>query len=342
MDEITHRLQAYYQRKLPISTGVKVGELETLPGGWESDLYAFRLEHGAAATRTSERLVLQLYSGYDARQKAAHEFATLQRLEQLGYPVPRVHLVEIGESPFGRPFVVMERIDGPVMRHLLLHGSETAQAALMNTFCELFARLHALDWRRFPGESAAAAYKDPYIFVDRSLEQTYTDIERYSLEIFLPILGWLEDHREALACPGPALVHGDFHPGNILFRQQNSPVVIDWTGSGVSDARFDLAWTLLLADAYLGSPWRERILFTYQESAGQETADLDQFEVFACLRRLLDIIISLSRGAEQRGMRREAGAAIRADKQAHARVYQLLVDRTGIAVKEVEKLIAAL
>jgi len=73
MDEIARRLQAYYERNLPIEAGVRVDEIETLPGGWESNLYAFTLEHGAAGERAGEKLVLRLYSGSGAREKSAHE-----------------------------------------------------------------------------------------------------------------------------------------------------------------------------------------------------------------------------------------------------------------------------
>ena len=31
-------------------------------------------------------------------------------------------------------------------------------------------------------------------------------------------------------CRHPALVHGDFHPNNILLREDGSAVVIDWAG----------------------------------------------------------------------------------------------------------------
>ena len=73
MDEIARRLKAYYERSLPIRADVKVHELEMLASSWESDPYAFTLEHGPAAKRAREKLVLRLYSGSGAREKSAHE-----------------------------------------------------------------------------------------------------------------------------------------------------------------------------------------------------------------------------------------------------------------------------
>ncbi len=48
-------------------------------------------------------------------------------------------------------------------------------------------------------------------------------------------------------------VHWDYHPGNVLLRDDSSAVVIDWTQIDVSDPRFDLAWTLLLVSSYEGA-----------------------------------------------------------------------------------------
>ena len=42
-------------------------------------------------------------------------------------------------------------------------------------------------------------------------------------------LAWLEKRREAVPCVRPSVVHWDFHPNNILVREDGSAVVIDWT-----------------------------------------------------------------------------------------------------------------
>lgn len=341
-DEFSHRLQIYYKGVLPDKVDVVVDQLERLTGGWESELYAFVLARGSATERVHEQLVLRLYSGYSAHEKSAHEFAVLRRLDQAGYPVPKVHRVETEDSPFGRPFIIMERIAGPAMWSLMLGRDGEEKIASLDTLCELYVQLHNLDWRVFVDQSEVAFIEDPYVFVDRWFRRINADIERFSMHGFWPVMEWLQARRGALACPRPALVHGDFHPGNILFRDDGSPVVIDWTGSEISDARFDLAWTLVLACAYMGSTWRGRILKAYERFAGQEIAAIEQFEVFACLRRLIDIAVSLSQGAEQRGMRPQAVAEMRADMEAHVRVYELLMARTGTRVEDVERMMASL
>ncbi len=119
-------------------------------------------------------------------------------------------------------------------------------------------------------------------------------------------------------------------------------MVIDWTGFAVSDSRFDLAWTLVLTHAYLGPLWRNRLLWEYERLAGRDVKALECFEVFACARRLIDLSVSLLDGAQKMGMRSEAVAAMRQDRFSFENVYELLVERTGICIKEVEDLISSL
>ena len=87
-------------------------DLARISDGWETDVYAFAVEHDQASGREREELILRLYPGDDAVGKSAREFSAMGKLYQLGYPVPRVVRLEQGSALLGKPFVVMEKIDG--------------------------------------------------------------------------------------------------------------------------------------------------------------------------------------------------------------------------------------
>jgi aminoglycoside phosphotransferase (APT) family kinase protein len=53
-----------------------------------------------------------------------------------------------------------------------------------------------------------------------------------------------------------------------MIRQDGTAVVLDWSGFEISDARFDLAWTMVLFSSYEGPAWREKILHTYEHLQG--------------------------------------------------------------------------
>ncbi len=55
----------------------------------------------------------------------------LQLLHRVGYPVPRVDRLEQGSTAIGRPFFLMEYIDGQPMWSTMFKGSEERQARLL-------------------------------------------------------------------------------------------------------------------------------------------------------------------------------------------------------------------
>ena len=80
---MTLRLQAYCEANLQSKYDVKIGNLENITAGWESEIYAFALEHGRQSKRIREELVLRLYSGEGAGVKSAHEFQSIKLLQTL-------------------------------------------------------------------------------------------------------------------------------------------------------------------------------------------------------------------------------------------------------------------
>ena len=66
----------------------------------------------------------------------------------------------------------MERIDGEIMWPLLMSSTGGHQQQLLTLFCELFLRLHRLDWRPFVDDAARYERDRPtYAFVDGWLSE---------------------------------------------------------------------------------------------------------------------------------------------------------------------------
>lgn len=217
---------------------------------------------------------------------------------------------------------------------------KTAQrTTLIKLFCNLFVRLHNLDWRPFASDDIDHQSGEPYLYVDNWFVQARDALRQYSAIDLYPVLNWLEARRDALDCHRPSPVHQDFHPGNILVRADDRAVVIDWTDFSVSDYRFDLAWTLMLVNAYSGQEQRAAILEEYEKQMASQVQEIETFEVFACASRLFVVFVSLSEGAQRLGMRPEAVEAMKQQMHAVERVYQMLTNRTGIVLRDVEALI---
>jgi len=342
-DDMQSHLQAYYVCAFPARQKVQVRDVTHVSAGWESEMYSFDVEYGPTGQRQREELILRIYPGDDAQSKSAREFHGMSQLHKAGYPVPRVRVLERRNSPFGQqPFVIMERIEAQVLWPLLFGSPEgEKRQELLTLFCELFVQLHALEWRPFVDNVARYDTGDPYTFVDRALDEARPFLAHFLMPGFLPVVEWLEARREQVPCMRPSPIHQDYHPGNVLLRDDGSAVVVDWTQIDIGDSRFDLAWTLLLVSTHESAEWRDLTLQEYERLAGAQVEQIEYFDVYACAKRLFSVAASLLYGPDKLGMRPDAVTMMKRQMGAMKRVYELLLERTGIRVGEVERLLAS-
>jgi len=342
--DIQSILQETYTRQFSDLINPVISPLSQIDEGWESEVYSYDMEHGPEDARQKENLILRIYPGSGGYDKSASEFQGMQILHQAGYPVPKVfHLVQ-ENSPFGKPFVIMERVDGGLLWSLMEAAQPEQMQEYVRLFCKLFVQLHRLQWRAYVPNPDELAPDDPYFFVTRELSKFRSYQNRYPIPGFLPVSDWLVARADRVPCRRAAVVHLDFHPANIIVQSGtdgkiNRASVIDWTNLSISDARFDISWTSLLTNAYAGSQLRESILQEYERQSGERIENLPFFETAACVRRLYGILISVHSGAENAGMRPGAQEQVKSQMREVGKVYDMLFDHTGIRVPEVEEML---
>lgn len=92
--------------------------------------------------------------------------------------------------------------------------------------------------------------------------------------------------------PGPdgssVLMHGDFHPGNIVWRQGTLTGVVDWSGARLGSRWFDLAYCRADVALLFGMRGVRRLTEHYVGIAGRAPVDLPVFDLMCGLaaRRL--------------------------------------------------------
>lgn len=344
MEPLTHsqltRFKSYLVDLFRDKEAYVTGDLENISNGWESEMYALEVAFNPGTSARRRRLVLRIYPGDDAEQKSRREFDHIRKLQAIGYPVPRVLDHQGRHSVIDRPFIMMEWIEGSVMWSQLEAAAATKKKSLLKLFSSLFVDLHELDWRPFVEKEEWPYFEDPHYWLDSWLELAKGAIRQYAVDELLPLLDWLRDRRDEIPCRRPSPTHGDFHPGNIMIRDDGSAVVLDWTGFSVTDCRVDLGWTSMLIEIYLGREIRDEIIEEYSQKKGGTIERLEIFEVIAYGRRLFDIFVSLTEGAQRLGMRPEAVSAMQNRMDATWKVYELLVQRTGITLPKMEAVFA--
>ena len=159
------------------------------------------------------------YPGYP-REAVEREYRNAKEAERLGLPVPKVF--ELVESD-GRNGIVYEKIDGKSMLECIVENPEVA-----TVYLEQFVRLQK-SWLRCQTEKVFS-YK----------------------EFLNGLVKWKEPDNVVLAEEIAALpeentlLHGDFHPGNIMVTPEHRFVVIDFMNVCRGPALYDIARTYAL------------------------------------------------------------------------------------------------
>jgi len=106
------------------------------------------------------------------------------------------------------------------------------------------------------------------------------------------------DVREALAkvwpLPAlnpPVLLHGDFWPGNLIWREGEIVGVIDWEESEVGDPLSDLAISRLDVFWAYGEAAMQELTATYATTTGRDMSQMPYWDLWAALRPMQNIAV---------------------------------------------------
>lgn len=262
-----------------------------LKGGFSALVVALDVRRGDEV----QRLVLRRYRETDlnlSSRVARNEYRLLHTLLRIGVPTPRPFgLDETGEI-FPEPYIVMQRLDGaPEL-------ARPPRAEIVPQLAATLAALHAadrstLDLSYLPRQSdvvAALLAKRP-VYDDESAEERAVGATLAAV--------WPLTPRNA-----PVLLHGDFWPGNVLWRDGRLVGVIDWEDAALGDPLADLANTRFeLLWAYGDAAMRE---FTRLYTAIRRDLDLTElpyWDLYADLRLATHVAAWSDDPVSQRAMR---------------------------------------
>ncbi|RZT19181.1 aminoglycoside phosphotransferase (APT) family kinase protein [Mycobacterium sp. BK558] len=240
-----------------------------------------------------------------------HQHEVIRLVAELtDIPVPTVRWLERSGDVLGRPFFLMDRVDGIVPPDVmpytfggnwLFDADPEQQRLLQDNTVKVLAALHSIPnaQQTFgflqdvdpPGETALHRH---FGWLKSWYEFSVPDIGRSPL--VERALAWLEEHFPAdVAATEPVLVWGDSRIGNVMYRDFSPVAVLDWEMATVGPREFDVAW---LAFAHMvfqeltklaGLPGmpdflrEDDIRATYRDVTGVEVGDLDWFYVYSAV-----------------------------------------------------------
>lgn len=157
--------------------------------------------------------------------EAAHEIRATRLAMDAGLPVPHVYEDRILD---GRAAIVFEKVTGETMLRRIQIAPWNA-FALAIEMGRLHRRLHAVSAGELPSMKAGLAASFP-----RAVQRGLPD---WAVPLLLQRLNALPD--------GDHLLHGDYHPDNLILSPRGM-VVLDWMTARSGPPAADVARTVLL------------------------------------------------------------------------------------------------
>jgi aminoglycoside phosphotransferase (APT) family kinase protein len=185
-------------------------------------------------------------------------FDILRALEPTPVRAPRALWIEASGDVLGRPFYVMERVDGQVYERELPAELKEApeRVALMSArIFDQIAAMHLVDL----DATGLRSIGDGRSYVDDELRRWEGELRRWQREP-LPALEKLLQklrNRQPPGSPIVTLVHGDPKPGNFAFVGDEVTAVFDWELATIGDPMADIGWaemTWRITPAFAGLP----------------------------------------------------------------------------------------
>ncbi len=222
--------------------GCSITTVERLTGGVSADVY--RLELLLTDGRT-QPLVLRAHGATHSGHNAELEFQLLEALYNGGLSVPEPLLVDVSGELVPDPFLLME----------LVEGNTHIPEARLDQHVELMARslseIHTLPLAGLP---ELPRREEPW----PELLQYLPEGDEWEA------LAQSLDDTELPAFEGtPQLLHGDFWPENLLWRDEQIVAVLDWEDTAIGDRYADVAAARVELRYLFGREVMERFCSAY-------------------------------------------------------------------------------
>ena len=267
--EIHDKFEQLVQKIVPQSKLLRAWELT---GGVSAQVTALEIER---PDRQKQKMIVRQHGAVDLQQNpqiAADEFKLLQITRSAGLATPAPYYVDQSGDIFPTPCVVVEYIEGNT-EFALDHVAD-----FIPQFATHLARIHAVDYSNLdlsflPTQEQKYAKK-----VSERPPNLDESIDEGCIRDVLESAGRLSQHNASV------LLHGDFWPGNLLWKDGRLVAVIDWEDAALGDPLADVANSRLEILWAFGIDAMHSFTQQYQSIATIDFTCLPIWDLFAALR----------------------------------------------------------
>jgi aminoglycoside phosphotransferase (APT) family kinase protein len=258
-----------------VAPGGRVLRYRPLRGGISASVYQVDLVAGDGARQA---VVVRRYAAEWHRadpEVCTREFKVLEELQRWSFPSPRPLRLDQQGGPFGAPTIVTTHLPGrPVLR---TREIEDYVRQIATTLVQLHSvPIDRLDFLPDQAELLSDSLANHEV-ADDPLEP---DLRQAVLNAW-PTVSAAPTRR--------ALVHGDYWPGNLLWRRGRLVGVVDWEDARLGDPSRDVAICrgdlTLLFGQYAADAFRRE----YEAAAGHRVSNLPFWDLLTCTLALPEV-----------------------------------------------------
>ena len=245
-DRIREDLQAQCRERLG-RPGLRVTSIETIPEGHSGFTYFVSIEDGGAA----RRFVLRLPppgTRIAGPADVVRQGRIMAALHTAGLPAPAIPVLTSDPAVDGRPFVLMEAVEG---KRIESTAVEQKPLEIAGSAIRVLKRLHALPIDQTGiGDEAPVGLQAEMLRWLWLMERAPDELTARAGDLGGRLAARIPAERE------PTLVHGDYHYGNMLFSGPEVVAVLDWEIAEIGQPLLDLGCLCVVSHRrrYEGAP----------------------------------------------------------------------------------------
>jgi aminoglycoside phosphotransferase (APT) family kinase protein len=245
-DKIREDLEAVCRERL-VRPGLHVISVEPIPEGHSGFTYFVHIDDGPGP----RRYVLRLPppgARITGTADVVRQGRIMAALHAAGLPAPGIPLLINDPVVDGRPFVLMEAVDGDRIEKA---GLEQRPLDIAGSAVQVLKRLHALPLDQTGiGDEAPVTLQAEMLRWLWLIERSPQELTTRAGDLGSLLAGRVPRERE------PTLVHGDYHYGNMLFRGSEVVAVLDWEIAQIGQPLLDLGCLCIVSvrRQYEGAP----------------------------------------------------------------------------------------
>jgi aminoglycoside phosphotransferase (APT) family kinase protein len=169
-------------------------------------------------------------------------------LPQAGLPVPAIRVMSSDPAIDGRPFVLMEAVEGTRIEKT---GVEQKPLEIAGSAVKVLKNLHALPLDKTGiGDEMPVGLQAEMLRWLWLMERAPAELTKRAGDLGGMLARHVPAERE------PTLVHGDYHYGNMLFKGPDVVAVLDWEIAEIGQPLLDLGCLCIVSHRrrYEGAP----------------------------------------------------------------------------------------